>query len=375
MLVAVAGFSFASRVGAETQLVNAIQAVVHDSVITFAELQDRMAPVKDVLIRQHRGQPELLQQKVTTALNENLEQLIERQLILQDFREKFSQKEQQDHANKIINKDIDKGIAEEIRSELGGDRVAFVRTLRARGITLERHRQQIRDRIIASWLRQENISSEIIISPYKVEEYYLSRRDEFKVQEEVKLRMIVLKCAGESEAAQTRARAEDILRKIKEGATFEEMAGANSEGSQRSQGGDWGWWELTNLSRSMADMARSLQAGQYSGVLSRSAGDDYWFCQYSNGVPTLARHYVADLVLKKEDLVEERRFETAAAAADLPPPVEFYLMQVDDKRSARFKTLAEVREQIEQDLLAKEQRRLANLWLDRLKKKTFVRAF
>ena len=50
-------------------------------------------------------------------------------------------------------------------------------------------------------------------------------------------------------------------------------------------------------------------------------------------------------------------------------------MQVDDKRSARFKTLAEVREQIEQDLLAKEQRRLANLWLDRLKKKTFVRAF
>jgi len=375
MLAAVAGFSLSSRVSAETRLVNAIQAVVHDSLVTFAELQDRMAPAKELLARQYAGQPELLDQKVTAALNENLDQLIERQLILQDFKEKFSQKERLDYANRIITKDIDKDIAEVIRKDYGGDRVAFVRTLQARGITLERYRQQIRDRIIASWLRQENISSEIIISPHKVEEYYLARREEFKVQEEVKLRMIVLKCSGEDEAARTGALAEDILKKLKEGATFAEMAGVHSEGSQKNEGGDLGWWELSRLSRGLADTAASLQAGQNSSVLSRSAGDDYWVCQYSNGVPTLARHYVADLVLKKENLVEERRFETAAAAKNLPPPVEFFLMQLEDKRPARFKTLAEVREQIEQDLLIKEQNRLASLWLDRLKKKTFVRVF
>jgi peptidyl-prolyl cis-trans isomerase SurA len=375
MLVVVAVLRFAPRVSAETDLVNGVQAVVHDSVVTFAELRERMAPVKEVLERQNSEQPELLAQKVTAAMNESLEELIERQLILQDFRSMFSQKERLAIVNKVIGKDVDKEIEGEIRSGYGGDRMAFVRTLQARGSTMERHRLQIRDRIILTWLRQKNIASEIIISPHKVEAHYLARRDEFKVQEEVKLRMIVLKCSGESEAARTETLAEDILKKLKEGATFAEMAAIHSEGSQRNEGGDLGWWELSRLNRGLADTAAALQAGQHSSVLSRSAGDNYWVYQYTNGVAALARHYVADLVLKKENMVEERRLENAAAAVNLPPPTEFYLMQVENKRPARFKTLVEVREKIEQDLLAQEQTRLGKQWVDRLKKKTFVRVF
>ena len=91
------------------------------------------------------------------------------------------------------------------------------------------------------------------------------------------------------------------------------MATIHSEGSQRNQGGDLGWWEPARLNKGLADTAVSLQAGQHSGVLSRSAGDDdYWVCQYDNGAPTLGRHYVADTVLKKESRggrapVRERR--------------------------------------------------------------------
>ena len=118
--------------------------------------------------------------------------------------------------------------------------MTFIQTLQARGITLERHRQQIRDRIIITWLRQKNISSELIVSPHRVEVYYLAHREEFKVQEEVKLRMIVLKCPG-GRGARREKLAEDILTKLKEGATFAEMATIHSEGSQRNQGGDLGW--------------------------------------------------------------------------------------------------------------------------------------
>lgn len=383
MLLA-AGLSFTLRVSAETDLLNGVQAVVHDSVVTFAELQDRMTPAKEVLFRQYRTEPELLNQKVAAAMHENLEELIERQLILRDFENMFKESgssqagkknERLEMANKLIAKDVDKEIEDEIHAGFGGDRTAFIRTLQGKGSTLERHRQQIRDRIILSWLRQKNVSSEIIISPHKVEAYYLARREEFKVQEEVKLRMIVLKCSGASEAARTEKLAEDILKKLKEGATFTEMATIHSEGSQRNQGGDLGWWELARLNRCLADTAASLQAGQHSSVLSRSSGDDYWLYQYSNSVPATARHYVSDLVLKKENMVEERRLESAGTITNLPSPTEFFLMQVEDKRPARFKTLAEVREKIEQDLLAQEQSRLAKQWVDRLKKKTFIRVF
>jgi hypothetical protein len=129
------------------------------------------------------------------------------------------------------------------------------------------------------------------------------------------------------------------------------------------------------VAKYLADTAVSLQAGQQSGVLSRSAGDDCWVCLYDNGVPTLGRHYVADAVLKKETMVEERRFESAAAATNLPPPMEFYMLLVEGKRPSRFKTITEVRVDIEKAMVAEERTRLEKQWVEKLKKKTFVRVF
>lgn len=341
MLIAGAVIVSAPHARAEPELVNGVRAVVHDSVVTHAEVLLMTLPAEEVLAREYRGQPELFQKKVADARDENLEQLIERQLVLHDFKTTFADAEKKALIDKEINKEIDQELAAEIRSRYGGIRMSLIQTLQAEGITLERHRQQIRDRIIISWLRQKNISSELIVSPHRVEAYYLGHRDDFKVQEEVKLRMIVLKCPGESEALRTEKLAEDILAEMKSGATFAEMATIHSEGSQRNQGGDMGWLALSpkpndssgsqgnqdtpQVAKYLADTAVSLQAGQRSGVLSRSAGDDYWVCQYDNGAATVGRHYVTDTILKKENMVEERRFrkrrrghQPAAADGVLP---------------------------------------------------------
>ena len=50
-------------------------------------------------------------------------------------------------------------------------------------------------------------------------------------------------------------------------------------------------------------------------------------------------------------------------------------MLVEDKRPDHVKPLTDVREQIEKDLLAQERTRLEKQWIDKLKKKTFVRSF
>jgi peptidyl-prolyl cis-trans isomerase SurA len=328
-----------------------------------------------VLFDRYKAQTEIYLKKVSDARNDSLEQLIERQLILRDFKVTFDQPERQAIIDKEINKEVDQELDAEIRTRTGGNRMTFMQTLQAEGITLERHRQQIRDRIVITWLRQKNISSELIMSPHRVEVYYLAHREEFKVQEEVKLRMIVLKCPADSAVPKTEKLAEEILRALKEGATFAEMATIHSEGSQRNQGGDLGWWEPSRLNKGLADTTVSLQAGQQSGVMSRSAGEDYWVCQYSNSVPVLGRHYIVDTTLKKEVMSEERRFADAAMSTNLPPPIEFYLMLVEDKRPERFKTLTDVREQIEKDLLTEERSRLEKQWIAKLKKKTFVRVF
>jgi parvulin-like peptidyl-prolyl isomerase len=360
---------------AQAVLVNGVEAVVHDSVVTFGEVQTMSLPAEQMLRREYVDQTELFLKKLSDARNDSMDQLIERQLILHDFNSAFDKPEKQAVLEKMINKDVDQEIAAEIRSRYGGNRMSLIQSLRAEGITMERHRQQLRDRLLVTWLRQKNISSEVIVSPHKVEAYYAAHRDEFKMQEEVKLRMIVLNCSGEDAVSRTEKLAGEVLAKLKDGATFVEMATVYSEGSQRKEGGDLGWWELSRLNRGLADTAATLQPGQHSGVMSRSAGDDYWVCQYDNGAPTVGRHYVADTVLKKEKLVEERRFDSAAAVTNLPPPTEIYLMLVEDKRPARFKTLTEVRERIESDLKAQEQTRLEKQWIAKLKKKTFWRVF
>ena len=371
ILTAAAVIGVAVQVRAE--LVTGIEAVVSDSIITREEVEAMTAPAADVLWRTYRSQPEVFAKKVAEARNENLEELLERQLILRDFKTGYNF--QVDVVEKEIEKEIDREIQEEIRTTYNGSRVAMLQTLQARGITYEKHRQQIHDRIIIGFLRQKNVSSEFIVSPHKVEAYYQSHLDDYRVKDEVKMRMIVLKSPVESESARVERLAEDILTKLNEGATFAEMATIHSEGSQRNQGGDMGWAELEGLSMGLRDMANALQSGQHSGVASRSPGDDYWVCEYKSGKPSIARHYVTDPATKKEKLTEERRFDSSSTVTNLPAPQEFYLMQVEEKRAARVKPLNDVRDQIEKDLTDKEQKALKDEWISRLKKKTFVRYF
>ena len=257
----------------------------------------------------------MLQKKLEESRTENLEYLIERQLILHEFRTA---------GYNLPDSILEDEVQERIHSKYG-DRMKLTKSLQAEGMTYEKFRQQIREQFIVGALRQKNISSELIISPHKVENYYAGHRDDFKVEDEVKLRMIVLTNSVGSDAAPLRKLAEEILAKLKEGATFSEMASVYSQGSQRREGGDWGWVEKSVLRKELADVAFSLKASERSGVI-----------------------------------------ETPEAC---------YVMLDEDRRPAHHKSLGDVRDQIEKNLLLEERNRLEKQWVEKLKKKTFVRYF
>ena len=219
---------------------------------------------------------------------------------------------------------LDELVQERIRERFG-DRITLMKTLQAQGMTFEKFRQEVREQYIVSALRAKNISpGKAIISPYKVETYYLAHQDDFKVEDEIKLRMIVLNKASDDDT-NTPGRANEILTQIKEGATFQEMASVNSEGSQQRQGGDWGWVERSVLRKELAGVAFALKPGQVSDVI-----------------------------------------ETPEAC---------YLMLVEQKRPAHVKPLNEVRDEIEASLRAQQQKQLEEQWIDRLKQKTFILKF
>ncbi len=269
---------------------------------------------------------------------------------------------------------IDDMVQERIRADFG-DRATLTKTLEAHGLTYDKFRQQIRDRFIVNALTEKNISSELIISPHKIELYYDEHKDQFKVEDQVKISVIVLKSSDDPKAPRAAELAREILAKLNEGTSFKELATLYSQGSQRGEGGDWGWWEKTQLTKGFADVAYSLKVGQHSGVFSRSFGDDYWVYLYQAGQVTQARHYAVDPVSKKERLFEEKPIDSPSALASLPNAQEFYLLQVNDTKTEHFRPLSEVRDLIEKNLQIVEKERLKKQWLDKLKKKTFVRTF
>jgi parvulin-like peptidyl-prolyl isomerase len=296
-------------------MVDGVLAVINDTIITRQQVEDFIAPAMDTLRRDYAGQPDtVFQQKLTGVINDGLEQLVERQLILHDFNTE---------GYRMPDSYLDEMVQDRIR-ELYSDRVTLMKTLQARGETFESFREEVRDQAIVTFMRSKNVAQEIIISPYKVETYYLAHQDDFKVEDEIKLRMIVLnKTAGDDTNTVNLAR--EIREKIKEGAAFAEMASIYSQEPEHTQGGDHGWIGHSILRKEFAEAVGRLAPGQVSDVI-----------------------------------------ET---------PETCCLLLVEQARPAHVKPLKEVREEIEKNLRAQEQARLEKQWIDRLKTKTFILRF
>ena len=344
------------------KLANGIKAVVHDAVITYQEVEALDEQTVDVLIRQYRSEPTVLDQKLNEMRKENLKKLLDRQLILREFKTA---------GYSLPESVLDDLVQERIRSRFG-DRMTLTKTLQARGMTYEQFRQQVRDQFIVEQLRIKNISSEIIISPHKIESYYQAHHDDFKVEQEVKLRVIVLKATDDTNAPAPARLAEEILAKVKEGRSFAEMASMYLARLAAQPGGRLGLVGTQPVDQGPGRHRLRAKTNQCSGVFSRNLGDDYWLCQYDQGQPVLGRHYGLDAGSNKQKLLEERKLDNPSALTNLPPAQEYYLLQVEDAHPEHVKPLSEVRDQIEKNLLLEEKTRLETQWLDRLKKKTFV---
>lgn len=309
------GLLATSRLNAEPELTDAIKVIVNDSLVTSLQVEDATAPLVPDLARQYRGDPAGYQKKLTSLLDENTEALVERELVLHEF---------ETAGYKLPETVIDDYIRDVIRKDYNNNRATLVKTLQAKGSTYEKFRKQLRDQFIVQQMRLKNVSDALIISPHKIEVYYVAHTNEFLVEEQVKLRMIVLNKTSD-DPTQARKLADEILSKLDGGASFAEMASVYSQDSKRSQGGAWDWVEKSVLRKELADVAFSLKAGEKSGVI-----------------------------------------ETPEAC---------YILLVEDKRNAHVKPLNDVRDEIEKTLLSQERDRLQKQWIDRLKKKTFVRYF
>ena len=227
------GVTFAFKAGAltTTNPANAIVVAVNDTIITSQQVEQAIVNQAELLNRQLVSQAEVLgRQYSSDALeynsrlarlnlefrrrfalleSEGISNLITRQLILHEFKTS---------GGVVPENYIEDKIRERIRDHYG-DRVTMTKSLQARGITFETWRQQTREEIIIEIMRYQNISSDkIIISPQRIETFYAQHLDDFRLDDQVKLRMIVLNRLADSLTSETLKMAQEILDRIEGGA-------------------------------------------------------------------------------------------------------------------------------------------------------------
>ncbi len=283
---------------AEPQVIDGIAAVVNNDVITFSQVQEVSAPQEQSLRQQYTGQ-ELIDKIKETRLAA-LADLIDRQLVLQEFKKK---------EYKIPDYAVEEQVREIIKDNFAGDRQAFVRTLDAQGYTLNKFRDSERDKIIVQVMRQNNVKGDFSASPQEIQAYYDANRKQFATPAQIKLRMIVLNAdpLDVESADSTRKMAEEIRQKAVSGTDFATLAKTYSMDGTAENGGDWGWVDEKTLNKELTGVAFALSPGQVSPVT--QVGNAYYllYCDEKKNSTVIPLQEVKDGIKKKLEQTERQK--------------------------------------------------------------------
>ncbi|MFZ5841773.1 MAG: peptidylprolyl isomerase SurA [Pseudomonadota bacterium] len=235
-------------------------ALVDDDVVLRSELDRRLASVrKDLQARNVRLPPDnVLRQQV-------LERLITDNVQLQMAKRAGVRVSDQELAQIVAN------IAKE--NNLSPEQ--FRLKLASEGISYELFREDLRNEVLISRVRQGAVGRRIFISEQEVQAMMETIAAEGENRTEYHLGHILLPIsenASTEDVREVSARAQQLVGKLRNGADFAELAIANSAGQEALQGGDFGWKTANQLPSLFATAAKSLKPGEISEPLRSGSG-------------------------------------------------------------------------------------------------------
>jgi parvulin-like peptidyl-prolyl isomerase len=403
-------------------IIDGVVAIVNDKVITYSEMMMLVQPVDRELRRNYSGKE--LENQRRKAQEDALNTLIEHALIIQEFDAK---------GYKIPETYVEQQINNRIATEFGGNRAAFIKTLEAENLTLSQFRDQEREHIIIEVMRDQRARKTMVVSPYKIEKYYQDNIDQFKVGDQVKLRMIYIK-RGESVPAGAVANGAESTSVTNQPAPANPEAApavSNSETIANSSTAtaaaatimtNASEEPVTNLQGPVTVpivMAKSnaVAVATTNEVATTAAGETNAAANTTTNVTTTAppavdlQRKLADEILAKLDASDSfeslarvysegkeapeggdwgwigrdiLRKELNEIAFSLKPGQHsrvietaegYYIVEVDDVKPAHVAPLAEVRDDIEKTLLQRQRAQMHEQWVKDLRAKAYIRLF
>ena len=149
----------------------------------------------------------------------------------------------------------------------------------AQGISFEDFKQNLRNQIITQQVISREVGSRIVLDKADEQKFYDEHKAELTQPEEIRLSEILIStqkkdgpAPTDAELAAAKAKADDLLAQIRNGASYEEIAKKNSDGPTAAQGGDLGYFERGKLAKELEDKTFAMKAGEVTDVIRAKQG-------------------------------------------------------------------------------------------------------
>jgi parvulin-like peptidyl-prolyl isomerase len=220
---------------------------VDDHVLTLSEFNAFFEPLKMSYGTEENGEDHGLREARARFLLE----LIEEMIILRRAEE--------------LNLQISPGELQEALDAIEGDydEEGLQKMFMKQAISLEAWKERARRQLLVEKVLNRDLNVHITVTPDEIRQYYDEHREEWRRGEQVRVRQILLS---------SKKQAQEVLKKVRKGEDFAELAEQYSTAPESSQGGDLGYVQRGNLPASLEKPIFSLTEGKVSSVIKTPYG-------------------------------------------------------------------------------------------------------
>ncbi|WP_341675816.1 peptidylprolyl isomerase [Niveibacterium sp. SC-1] len=245
---------------AARQPLDKIVAVINSEVITQNELAGRVDQFEAQLKRQKRPVPP--------------RDVFERQMLERIIYEKVQLQYARETSLRVDDATLERAV-ERVAANNKLTVEQFRAALKKDDVDWTRFREELRNEMTLSRLREREVDSRTMVSDAEIDAYMSAAASDRSSGQEVSVAHILLR-APEGANAETwrrlQQKAEDILARARQGDDFSRLAAANSDAPDALNGGSLGWRTADRLPTLYADAIRMLQPGGLTPVLRSPAG-------------------------------------------------------------------------------------------------------
>jgi len=250
----------------EGKVVEEIIARVNNEIITSSELEKARSIAVEEAQQECSGRctPEQLQVAVEDRQKFALRDLIDQSLLAQ--------------RGKDMGVNVEGDVVKQLDQVRIQNKLESMEKLESavtkEGLNWDDFKNNIRNKLLTQEVIRREVGSHITIGRDDAMKYYEAHKKDFVKPEQVALRAIEISTTGktDSELPDLKKKADDMLRRIKDGEDFATLAKRFSEGSTAQQGGYLGVYKRGELSKQLEDQVFAMKKNQLTDVIETKQG-------------------------------------------------------------------------------------------------------